>query len=54
MSADNLMVSTWKISGVKNTLLALQTSELISDEIQNIFFILANELDDALEILQSD
>lgn len=53
MSADKLMVATWKISGVQAILHALQTSEDFenpSDE--NLFFILSNELTEALNLLK--
>lgn len=50
MNNDELMVALWKIKGVKRVLDSLQTSELYEDS-SDLFFILANELQESLSLL---
>lgn len=50
---DEVTVAVWKIKGVKKMLEVCQTSDVFSDaNNDNLFFVLANELNEALELLE--
>lgn len=49
---DEVTVAVWKIKGVKKMLEVCQTSDVFADaNNDNLFFVLANELNEALELL---
>jgi hypothetical protein len=53
MMTDNTMTAVWKINGVCRILEALQTSEDCAGHSESdLYFVLANELEEALELLQ--
>lgn len=51
MSDDDLLLINWKVTGVKKILDGLQTSDLFKEN-SDVFFVLSNELQDALAVLE--
>lgn len=51
MDKDNLMIANWKIKGVKDILLRLQ--ECTDEANTNLYFVLCEELSQALQLLES-
>lgn len=49
---DNMMIASWKIKGVKDILFRLQESS--DEEYSNLYFVLCEELSQALQLLESN
>lgn len=50
---DSTVVAVWKIKGVKKMLEVCQTSDVFADtDNDNLFFVLANELSEAIDLLE--